>query len=155
MDAAFDENFTSPMNLPDLPFGGAVTVRSFTTRRLNDDVEIDATGTSVADEEMYPEDSDLPTTTQYCNDSDEEDNSSKKGTITRSQSQNQEYPQGNGKIKAYFTTITTNSEISHHEYLMFAHENKEQVKKDESKQEDDMALADFLPEPRSLSHVIR
>ena len=142
------------MNLPDLPFGGAVTVRSFTTKRLNDDVETDATGTSVADEEMYPEDSDLPMTTQYCNVSDE-DNSSKKGTITRSQSQNQEYPQGNGKIKAYFTTMSTNSEINHHEYLMFAHENKEQVKKDESKQEADMALTDFLPEPRSLSHVIR
>ena len=51
--------------------------------------------------------------------------------------------------------MSTNSEISHHEYLMFAHENKEQVKKDESKQEADMALTDFLPEPRSLSHVIR
>ena len=51
--------------------------------------------------------------------------------------------------------MPTNSELSHHKYLMFAHENKEQMKKDESKQEADMALADFLPEPRPPSHVIR
>ena len=38
---------------------------------------------------------------------------------------------------------------------MYAHENRETVTKDEAKQEGDMTIDDFLPEPRLFSHVIR
>ena len=38
---------------------------------------------------------------------------------------------------------------------MYAHENKDEILKEQKKQENDIILAEFLPEPRSLSHVLR
>ena len=38
---------------------------------------------------------------------------------------------------------------------MYANKNKEEILKEQKKQENDIILADFLPEPRLLSHVLR
>ena len=60
MDASFDEDFTSPMVLPNLPFSGALRLRNATTHIPNQDVDVEMTGTSNTPEETYPDDMSLP-----------------------------------------------------------------------------------------------
>ena len=50
LDAAFDEGFTSPMNLPDLPFGGAIRLRAIQNRRIIDNEDVEQVGKSVTEE---------------------------------------------------------------------------------------------------------
>ena len=60
MDATFDKRFTSRLVLSDLHFDGALKLRRFINVRESDNVETEATGTSVSLEEKYPSDSILP-----------------------------------------------------------------------------------------------
>ena len=59
LDASFDENFTSPLALPSLPFEGALKLGGSSTTRNNEDEVIEMTGVSVTNEETYPFSSDL------------------------------------------------------------------------------------------------
>ena len=43
MDAIFDESFTSPLDLPDLPYQGAIRLRDVTNRIVNQDVLMEYT----------------------------------------------------------------------------------------------------------------
>ena len=69
--------------------------------------------------------------------------------ITRENSHNHE-------TKAYFANMAKLNDITYTEYLHIAHDINE-TNTTEEKQVKDLGinLSDFLPEPRSLSHVLR
>ena len=106
MDASFDEGFTSPMILPDLPFGGALRLRTTTARNNYDNSNFEATGTSVDIEESYPQEHGLPMPLQQYN-NEEETPTDKRGVITQSQTTSQTDSQKDDSIHAYFTTMST------------------------------------------------
>ena len=60
LDAFFDENVTSPLALPSLPFEGALKLRGSSATKNNVDEVIEMTGVSVTNEETYPVSSNLP-----------------------------------------------------------------------------------------------
>ena len=60
MDAIFDENFTSPLCMPDLPFKGSIRLRKIQNTILNQEAIKEETGLPSGEEETYPSDSDLP-----------------------------------------------------------------------------------------------
>lgn len=60
LDASFDENFTSPLALPSLPFEGALRLRENSSARSNEVDAVETTGVSVSEQEIYPISSDLP-----------------------------------------------------------------------------------------------
>ena len=60
MDAVFDEQFTSPLYLPDLPYQGAIRLRNVKACCLNSEPIIEYTGEPSGNNEHYPSDSDLP-----------------------------------------------------------------------------------------------
>ena len=60
MDASFDEDFTSPVVLPNLLFSGALRLRNTTTHIPNQDIDVEMTGISTTPEEIYPDDMSLP-----------------------------------------------------------------------------------------------
>ena len=55
MDAVFDEGFTSPLSLPDLPFQGAVRLRDVRNPIINGDIIPEVTGSPSGVEEQFPE----------------------------------------------------------------------------------------------------
>ena len=59
------------------------------------------------------------------------------------------------RITAYFTSMSRETEINNYEYLMYMHENSIEDKQLIHKQDNDIILSDFLPEPTSLSQVLR
>ena len=44
MDAVFDEDFTSPLSTPDLPFTGAIRLRDIKFNHNNNDMVVEHTG---------------------------------------------------------------------------------------------------------------
>ena len=85
LDASFDENFTSPLALPSLPFKGALKLRGSSTTRNNEDKVIEMTGVSVTNEETYPVSPDLPLPTpEKLQEREQALANHKRGPITRS-----------------------------------------------------------------------
>ena len=56
MDAIFDENFTSPLSMPDLPFRGALKLRGINTPSLNTDTITEVTGPPIGEDDTFPSD---------------------------------------------------------------------------------------------------
>ena len=61
MDTVFDEHFTAPLCLPDLPYQGAIRLRNIKSCKPNSDPIIEHTGDPSGENEQYPSDTDLPT----------------------------------------------------------------------------------------------
>ena len=55
LDAVFDENFTSPLSMPELPFQWALNIRDIYTYIPNTDVLIETTGPPNGQPELYPD----------------------------------------------------------------------------------------------------
>ena len=64
MDAAFDEAFSSPLVLPDLPYQGAIRLRQISTQNLNQDSIIEYTDAPSGQSETFSEDLGLPNPTR-------------------------------------------------------------------------------------------
>ena len=64
MDAVFDEAFTSPLVLPDLPYQGAIRLRNVSTQIPNQDLMIEYTDAPSGESETFPEDLGLPNPTR-------------------------------------------------------------------------------------------
>ena len=62
MDAVFDENFTSPLSYPDLPFQGAIRLRNTNNHITNTDTIPEMTGLPSGTEEHFPDEK-LPQST--------------------------------------------------------------------------------------------
>ena len=61
LDVIFDEFFTSPLVLPDLPYQGAIRLCGTGRHILNQDTPHEHTGTTTGQEETFPhEDYDMP-----------------------------------------------------------------------------------------------
>ena len=60
MDAVFDEDFTSPLHLPTLPYQGVVRLRSLKIQPTNTDTITEFTGDPSGKEESFPNDLYLP-----------------------------------------------------------------------------------------------
>ena len=56
MDAVFEESFTSPFVLPDLPYQGAIKLRDGSSQIPNEDVIIEYTNAPTGQTESFPED---------------------------------------------------------------------------------------------------
>ena len=56
LDAIFDENFTSPLSMPDLPFQGALKLRSINMQIPNTETLTEIPGPPTGENEIYPED---------------------------------------------------------------------------------------------------
>gem|GEM_PF-2876143 len=183
MDAVFDESFTSPLVLPDLPYQGAIKLRGFKNHVLNQDAQYEQTGPPSGTEETFPHDDyDMPRPTRKHTISDISDlvTHSKRGnhtdtanaTYVMEQPQNMhassEYDKSDvhdldnhesehdNKIMAYFSTMEKLPEdINNAEYLNMAHEQQQNIKQIEKSQDTQINLSDFIPEPKSLSQVLR
>ena len=60
------------------------------------------------------------------------------------------------EIKAYFTNMSKINDVPYSELLHIAHGMKEMNATEDSRVKDTgISLSDFLPKPRSLSHVLR
>ena len=159
MDASFDERFTSPMALPELPFKGAIRLRESRARKPLYEAEIEMTGTSVDEEERFPHAEALrkPTYSEIAQDITELSDT-KRGPRTRGYYLSREdlkREESDEKIKAYFVAMVNNPEITDYEYLRFVHETKTENLRLTQHQDNEISLSDFLPEPRSLSQVIK
>ena len=60
-----------------------------------------------------------------------------------------------GRIRAYFTEISRQNDIPYSEYLHIAHDIIGLNKSEDRIKDHGINLADFLPEPKSLSQVLR
>ena len=56
----FDEDFISPLSMPDLPYQGALRIRNVKSPILNTEVIHEETGPPTGQEEEFPDDLDLP-----------------------------------------------------------------------------------------------
>ena len=61
MDTVFDEQFTAPLCLPDLPYQGAIRLRDVKSCKPNSDPIIKHTGDPSGENKQYPSNTDLPT----------------------------------------------------------------------------------------------
>ena len=55
LDAVFDENFTSPLSMPNLPLQGALKMRGNSTHIFNTDTLTKVTGPPIVENEKSPE----------------------------------------------------------------------------------------------------
>ena len=60
MDAVFDETFSSPLVLPDLPYQGAIKLRDISSHIPNQDVIIEYTDAPNSKTEIFPKELGLP-----------------------------------------------------------------------------------------------
>ena len=61
----------------------------------------------------------------------------------------------NDETKAHFTKMSKINEKPYSEFLHIAHDMKEMNATEDRVKDIGIILSDFLPEPRSLSHVLR
>ena len=81
-----------------------------------------------------------------------EDENFRRSPQTRSMSQQDSQDE---QITAYFTSMSRETEINNYEFLMYIHENNIEDNLQTHKQDNDINLSDFLPEPTSLSQLLR
>ena len=60
LDATFDENFTSPLSMPDLPYQGAIKIRNTELGNTNSKPLLEKTGIPTGKETSFPDNSGLP-----------------------------------------------------------------------------------------------
>ena len=60
LDATFDENFTSPLSMPDLPYQGAIKIRNTELGNTNSEPLLEKTGGPTGIETSFPDNSGLP-----------------------------------------------------------------------------------------------
>ena len=170
MDAVFDENFTSPLHLPTLPYQGAVKLRSLKMQTPNTETITEFTGPPHGLTETFPKDLHLLPPLIHQNDMSEltrpepPKTRSKTKMSTNSQafktttvsSPHKSTENENKMIQAYFTNMSHSHPTDNKsEYLYTTHElNKEKLNQ-EKQNDTQINLSDFIPEPRSLNHVIR
>ena len=110
LDAVFDENFTSPLSMAELPFQGALKIRGTSNYIPNTETLIETTGSPPGENESYPDDLILNPchhvkSTRYGHNDSPTNNRNYSGhsmmtrRITRENSQNFE-------IKAYFADMS-------------------------------------------------
>ena len=159
LDAVFDENFSSPLSMPELHFQGALRTRGTSNHIPNTETLVKTTGRPSVKFESYPDDLILnPCHHEKPTRYDHENSPTNKGNqsghrmitrrITREISQNYE-------TKAYFANIAKLNDITYSEYLYIAHDIKETNTTGDKVKDQGINLSDFLPEPRSLSHILR
>ena len=149
MDAVFDEEFTSPLCVPELPFTGAVRLRDIKYRYQAQDGIIEHTSGPVGDSQYYKNDDNLPLPTNKDT-----------GTKTLSspkRGKNSFDTDSSNKISAFFASMNRISEdsLSFPEYLNVAHELNQAKKDEDTEIEKQVNLSDFIPEPRSLIQILR
>jgi len=159
IDAVFDENFTSPLSMPDLPFQGALKLRGTTVPTLNTETLSEVTGPPIGEEDNFP--NDLIETPQRENRTSRNDHNV---LICHEEHPDTQAPnnafktldnQNNNKIKAYFTEMSKPTDLPYSEYLHIAHDLSGMNKCEDRIKDHGINLADFLPEPKSLSQVLR
>ena len=167
MDAVFDEQFTSPLYLPDLPYQGAIRLRNVKACRLNSEPIIEHTGEPTGCNEHYPSDTDLPTPqpkrskvdmTRLKNTRNTEAYNVKISHSLQDTNQiTQNKDQNDHIIHNFFTSVLNKpvDNFDHSEYLSIAHELKEDRQSQEKQNESHINLSDFIPEPTSINHVLK
>ena len=125
MDAIFDENFTSPLCMPDLPFQGALKLRGINTPILNTDTITEVTGPPIGENNKFPSEliSSPLTRSQFsagehnslmCQERYQHISMPTKGG-------NNNYDHSDNKIKAYFTEMAKPTDLPYSEYLHIEH----------------------------------
>ena len=168
LDAIFDESFTSPIALPDLPYQGAIRLRNISIQSPNQEILTEHTGEPNGDDEIFPEDLDLPKPTRENTIADISDlvtrptrtctQESSNLTIDSHQNKyNKPIDNDNDiKIRALFTNMKRGTEsINFAEYLNIAHEQVTQNKCEDKANDDQINLSDFIPEPKTINQVLK
>ena len=62
LDATFDENFTSPLSMPGLPYQGTIKIRNTELGNTNSKPLLEKTGGPTGIETSFPDNSGLPQT---------------------------------------------------------------------------------------------
>ena len=161
LDAVFDENFTSPLRMPDLPFQGAFKIRRNSTYVHNTETLTEVTGPPTGTNEEFPDELIMiPPSKQLRKDNDaltcyEKNKELKENEIS---SYDKSVPLENQDIeetKAYFTEMRKSTDLPYSEYLHIAHGINVLNKAEDRVKDNGINLSDFLPEPRSLTQILR
>ena len=165
LDAVFDESFSSPLALPDLPYQGTIKLRNISHRVLNQEVLTEHTGKPHGTNETFPDDIGLPKPTRENITADISDLVTK---TTRSSNDASLYSaqenknnihislQDKTKIHALFTNMAQGTDaIKFSEYLNIAHEQVTQNKNEDKGNDIHINLSDFIPEPKTINQVLK
>ena len=149
MDAVFDEDFTSRLSTPDLPFTGAIRLRDIKSIHKNDDVVAEYTGEPTGHIQTF----------ENIDDSSTHDKQNTNTRILRPHKRGGK-PTNDvsaNKITAFLANMSkpTDDSLSFPEYLNVAHELKEIKNYEDIETDKHINLSDFIPEPRSLIQKLR
>ena len=157
LDAVFDENFTSPLSISDLPFQGYLKMRGSSSHIFITETLTEVTGPPTVENESFPEE--LITISPENKPTEDISNVlscyeySNTNHISKSSYNNSSMisTDDSEEIKAYFTNMKKPSDLSYSEYLYTAHDiNALNISEDKIKY-CGINVSDFHPEPRSLS----
>ena len=154
MDATFDENFTSPLSMPNLPYQRSIKKQNTKLGNTNSEPLLEKTGGPTGKETSFPDISGLPqqnadSLVDYPKDQDYiAFTSIEEGRIPVKQKE---------MITAYFSSIEkfSDSSLQHSEFLYIAHELSSTNKVLDNSTDEDINLSDCMPEPKSLSQILR
>ena len=161
LDAVFDENFTSPLCMPDLPFQGALKIRNTQVYTPNTDMLNETTGPPSGEEEEFPNDIDLPNPplsklldnnqeVLFCKEEPTSDSST-----TVIDNETLEKVKKQTLITTFFAEMSKENDLTYSEYLCMTHDIKEVTDSQNKSLDNNINLSDFMPEPSSLNQVLR
>ena len=154
LDATFDEEFTSPLSMPDLPYQGALRIRNTELGRSNTELLNEKTGGPQGTESVFPENINMP---QPKIDLLIEDTENEEVNALLCNEKLEDPTNKDSSIKAYFTSMSKFSDYSipYSEFLYIAHELSSNNRSSDNESDDTINLSDFMPEPKSLNQILR
>lgn len=165
LDATFDESFTSPLALPDLPYQGAIRLQHFPNHSPNQETLTKHTCELLGENETFPVDIGLPNPTREnitANISDLVTRPTRRHKYESSNliidmtEDNTISHENDTKIRALFTNMKRGTDsINFAEYLNRAHEQVMQTKDEIKINDTQINLSDFIPEPKSINQVLK
>ena len=165
LDAVFDEDFTSPISMPDLPFQGAIRLRDIKvhTNLNNSEVITEETGPIYGENESFPNIAGLsyPTSKDLIDKDNSLLNHKRGRYITRNSQEEDETESMSNEdsmiVHTYFAKMPRmqDDNMGYTEYLHAAHDLQSTKKNEERYQDTVINLSDFIPEPKSLPQILK
>ena len=116
LDATFDENFTSPLSMPDLPYQGAIKIRNTELGNTNSEPLLEKTGGPTGIETSFPDNSGLP---QLKADALVDHSTNQDDMAFTTIEEGEIHDKQKEMIKAYFSSMEkfSDSSLPHSEFL--------------------------------------
>ena len=126
IDAIFDENFKSPLSMPDLLFQGALKLRGINTPILNTETLTVVTGPSIVEDDKFQSELVIPPLTRSKTSVDEHDSltcfEGHQQILRSTNNQKNRHNTTDDNIKASFTEMAKPNDMPYSEYLHIAYD---------------------------------